>query len=61
MTMSTRSVFARCAMTVLLALSLSVSLAEARVVRFVVEERLSFASGMEWGTAGPYERLKGTA
>ena len=61
MTMSTRSVFARCAMTVLLALSLSVSLAEARVVRFVVEERLSFASGMEWGTAGAYERLKGTA
>jgi hypothetical protein len=34
---------------------------EARVVRFVVEERLSFASGMEWGSTGPYERLKGTA
>jgi hypothetical protein len=35
--------------------------AEARVVQFVVEERVSFASGMEWGTAGAYERLKGTA
>jgi hypothetical protein len=34
---------------------------EARVVRFVVEERVSFASGMEWGSAGAYERLKGTA
>jgi hypothetical protein len=34
---------------------------EARVVRFVVEERVSFASGMAWGTSGPYERLKGTA
>jgi Alpha/beta hydrolase domain len=36
-------------------------LSEARVVRFVVEERVSFASGMEWGSAGAYERLKGTA
>ena len=35
--------------------------AEARVTRFVVEERVPFAVGMEWGTAGPYERLKGTA
>src|SRR2546425_1775576 len=34
---------------------------EARVVRFVVEERLSFAGGMEWGTTGAYERLDGTA
>src|SRR5262249_27240413 len=34
--------------------------AEARVVRFVVEERLPFAAGTNWGTAGPYERLKGT-
>jgi hypothetical protein len=34
---------------------------EARVVRFVVEERVSFASGMAWGTSGAYERLKGTA
>src|SRR5712691_872146 len=35
--------------------------AEARVTRFVVEERVPFAVGVEWGTAGPYERLKGTA
>ena len=48
------------AITIALTLLLGAG-AEARVVRFVVEERLSFASGMEWGTAGPYERLKGTA
>jgi hypothetical protein len=48
------------AITIALTLLLS-AWAEARVVRFVLEERLSFASGMEWGTAGPYERLKGTA
>jgi hypothetical protein len=35
--------------------------AEARVTRFVVEERVPFAAGVEWGTAGLYERLKGTA
>src|SRR6266478_6450407 len=35
--------------------------AGARVTRFVVEERVPYAVGMEWGTAGPYERLKGTA
>ena len=35
--------------------------AEARVTRFVVEERVPFAVGTDWGTAGPYERLKGTA
>src|ERR1700687_4153196 len=34
---------------------------EARVVRFVVGQRRSFASGIEWGFAGPYERLDGTA
>ena len=48
------------AITVALTLLLG-AWAEARVVRWVVEERLPFASGMEWGTAGPYERLKGTA
>jgi len=35
--------------------------AEGRVTRFVVEERVPLAVGTEWGTAGPYERLKGTA
>jgi len=34
---------------------------EARVVRFVVEQRRAFAPGTEWGTAGAYERLDGTA
>lgn len=35
--------------------------ADARVTRFVIEERIPFAPGTEWGTAGAYERLKGTA
>ena len=36
-------------------------LAEARVVRFVVEQRRVFAGGMEFGEVGAYERLDGTA
>lgn len=35
--------------------------AQARVTRFIVEERVPFAPGTEWGAAGAYERLKGTA
>ena len=35
--------------------------AQARVTRFVVDERVPFAPGTEWGSAGAYERLKGTA
>jgi hypothetical protein len=34
---------------------------EARVVRFVVEQRELFAEGVGWGAAGPYERLRGRA
>ncbi len=35
---------------------------EARVVRFVIEQRQPFAEGVEWGTSGAYERrLVGTA
>lgn len=34
---------------------------EARVVRFVVEQRVPLADGKSWGTAGAYERLVGTA
>jgi hypothetical protein len=34
---------------------------EARVTRFVVEERVPFAPGVQWGTSGLYERLKGIA
>jgi hypothetical protein len=37
------------------------SLADARVVRFVIEQRRVFAEGMEFGSVGPYERLDGTA
>jgi hypothetical protein len=34
---------------------------QARVVKFVVEERGSFAGGASWGEAGPYEWLRGVA
>lgn len=37
------------------------AIGEAKVVRFVVEERTPFAEGAEWGAAGTYERLIGTA
>ena len=36
------------------------STAEARVVRFVVEQTQPFADGKSWGETGPYERLTGT-
>ncbi len=36
-------------------------LAEARVVRFVVEQRRLFADRTEFGNVGAYERLDGTA
>jgi alpha/beta hydrolase family protein len=47
-------------LTALVALSIA-QVVDARVTRFVVEDRVPFAGGMEWGTAGAYERLKGTA
>src|SRR6266704_1891883 len=34
---------------------------EARVVKFVVEQRTPFVGGAEWGNIGPYEMLRGTA
>jgi hypothetical protein len=34
---------------------------DARVTRFVVEERVVVSGGRDWGNAGPYERVKGTA
>ena len=40
--------------------AMTLTAAEARVTRFVVEERVPFAPGTEWGSAGAYERLKGT-
>ncbi len=39
---------------------LTPSLAEARVVRFVVEQTRTFAEGKRFGTVGPYLRLDGT-
>ncbi len=54
----------RFAVALLVALALLVSVSsrsEARVVRFVVEERTPFAEGVAWGDAGPYERLVGMA
>ena len=40
--------------------AVTLTAAEARVTRFVVEDRVPFAPGTEWGSAGAYERLKGT-
>src|SRR4051812_1109185 len=34
---------------------------DARVVRLVIEQREPLAGGVSWGTAGPYERIVGTA
>jgi hypothetical protein len=48
------------AITIALTLLLSAA-AEARVVRFVVEQTRAFAGGMAFGTTGAYERLDGTA
>ena len=43
-----------------LLVGLAATLAEARVVRFVIEQQREFAGGMEFGEVGPYERLDGT-
>jgi hypothetical protein len=58
--MRSRSLFGPTGIPLVLVLSLSASLAEARVVRFVVEQRRAFAEGMAFGNVGPYERLDGT-
>ena len=34
---------------------------DARLVRLVVEQRTAFVGGASWGSAGPYELLRGTA
>ena len=49
-----------CRASLVLILTLCTSLAEARVVRFEIDQRRVFAEGMEFGTVGPYERLDGT-
>ncbi len=59
-----RSHFGRTAAVLALGLLVATGLprtGEARVVRFVIELREPFAGGVEWGTSGPYERLRGTA
>jgi len=35
--------------------------ADASLARVTIEHREPFAGGVEWGPAGPYERLTGTA
>src|SRR5262249_30929162 len=60
MTMCSMKRFRRTSMSIVLVTSLFASFAEARVVRFVVEQRRPFADGMTFGTVGPYERLDGT-
>ena len=45
----------------ILAFVLLPSAADARLVKLVIEQREAFAGGAAWGTAGPYERLVGTA
>jgi hypothetical protein len=42
-------------------IALAPALSEARVVKFVVEQKRPLADGMTFGTAGAYERLDGTA
>src|SRR5437762_7179059 len=58
--MCSRNRVCRTGMSIVLVAGLFASLAEARVVRFVVEQRRVFADGMTFGTVGPYERLDGT-
>lgn len=48
-------------LTAIVIVALLPSAADARVVRFVVEQRDVLADGASWGSAGPYERLVGTA
>lgn len=59
--MSARRISSALAAAALLVSSLVARSAEARVVRFVVEQRRSFAGGLEFGTTGAYERLDGRA
>lgn len=47
--------------TLALVAILTAQATDARVSRFVVEQRRAFAAGMNFGSVGPYERLDGTA
>src|SRR5919106_1355556 len=56
MTIRSRGVF----LAALVLLSAWPASSDARVVRFVVEQRRPIAEGASFGAAGPYERLDGT-
>src|SRR6266436_8547485 len=49
------------ALTGLLVGFVAVEPSGARVVKLVIEQRTSFVGGADWGKAGPYEMLRGTA
>ena len=51
----------RTSLLLVLCVALAPSWSEARVVRFVVEQKRPLADGMPFGNAGAYERLDGTA
>jgi hypothetical protein len=59
--MNSRRIPSGLAAAVALVSSVVARSAEARVARFVVEQRRSFAGGMEFGETGAYERLDGRA
>src|SRR5882672_1150786 len=56
-----RVMFKKSLILLVLAASLAPWPSEARVVRFVVEQKRPLAEGTTFGTAGAYERLDGTA
>ena len=53
--------FNKAVMLAALVTTLAPWLSEARVVRFVVEQKRPLAEGTSFGSAGAYERLDGTA
>jgi hypothetical protein len=55
------SVIRACGIGALGLLSGVSQLSDARVTRFIVEDRVVVANARDWGSAGPYERLKGRA
>lgn len=48
-------------LTVLLVGLAAAQPSEARVAKLVIEQRAPYVAGAEWGKAGPYEMLRGTA
>src|SRR4030095_16988685 len=60
MTRPSRSKFVLTALLAIAVPHVMPTLSEARVVRFVVEQRRPVLDGKSFGEAGPYERLDGT-